>query len=140
MNIFKNVSEEKQKTELTTRVLNCISSHLSGRADCRGMIYRVAIYVRDDDSSTFRNWSEDSCLGSIFFDTIVRVYPDIHHRRDIDRRPVIQHVIIDHFYDELFAGAANGNQVQILRGKLVPGIYEYRPYSNNNRRRWFKIK
>lgn len=150
MNIFKNMSEEKQKAELTSKVLKCISDHLSGRQDCRGRIYRVAIYVRDDEQIVSKLWPTDykeidgdvkecGCSKSIFFDAPIRVCPDIYHRRDIDKHPVIQHVIMEHFYEELFAGSANGNQVQILRGKLVPGVYEYRPYNSNNRRRWVKV-
>ena len=120
--------------QCTESVLNAISTHLSKKKECRKMIYRVAIGVYDEEQSVCRLlWSDNNCSNCMFFDTKVQL------RSNSGRMtPAIQHIIIEHF-PELWAGAANGNQIQIYSNMLVSGIYEYRQSTTHKYRRWFKI-
>lgn len=127
---------EKKKIRLTEQVLSSISRHLSGRKDCRGRVYRVAIGVKDPMQAVSRNWPF-SADGSIFFDIDIKIRPS--RRSGKYRVPVIQHIMFDHFRDDVCAGCANGNQVQIYPNSLVPGIYEYRRSSTGKYRKWFRL-
>jgi hypothetical protein len=144
MDVISNINKEKERTDLTRKLLLCISDHLSTRKECRGKTYRVAIGVRDETQSicNIKNFIGDSKAAEnyIFFETPIQVFPNRYNRKDWDKRPVIQHIIYAHFWNELSPGAGSGCMVQIHCNKLIRGIYEYQPSLNNKRRRWVKIK
>ena len=75
-----NISDIQSRFRLTKKILQCISSHLSGREDCKGVTYIVEI----TDNSI-------SCKQPIY------VYPDRYHRKDIDKEHIIHHIIEHHF-------------------------------------------
>lgn len=127
---------EKKKIRLTEQVLLSISRHLSGRKECRGKIYRVAIGVKDPMQAVSRNWPF-SADDSIFFDIDIRIKPSRH--KGAHKIPVIQHIMFDHFREDVCTGCANGNQVQIYPNSLVPGIYEYRQSASGRYRKWFRL-
>lgn len=132
--LFDNTEYSLECINLTENILLSISHHLSGRSMCRGIVYRVAIGVFDNEQQICHmKWEDRDCTDCMFFDSVVQL------RSNSGRMiPVIQHIIIEHFYN-VWAGAANGNQVQIYPYKLVPGIYEYRKSSTGKYRRWFKV-
>lgn len=131
---------QNAKANKTVDVLRCISDHLSSRDICKGETYRVAIGVRDNKQSVSRYWPKDwDIKESIFFETTVQVFPNRYRRKSTDKSPVIQHVIVEHF-PEIWGGVANGCQVQIKRGQLVEGIYEYRASLNTKNRKWFRVE
>ena len=100
----------------TQQFLRCISDHLSGRKDCRGVEYEVTI---DSD---------------IRFIPSVHVYPSRYNRSKSSRTTVVSHVITYHF-PELFETKST-----IDTNKLIKGTYKYQLSVDKKSRRWIKIK
>lgn len=132
--LFNSTEYSLERIKLTEDILLSISHHLSGKSMCRGTVYRVAIGVFDNEQQICRmGWDDSECTNCMFFDSMIQL------RSNSGRMiPAIQHIIVEHFHN-VWAGAANGNQVQIYPYKLVPGIYEYRKSSTGKYRRWFKV-
>ena len=117
------------RSQITESFLRCISSHLASRADCRGVTYRVVI------SATTVNFSLN-----------IGVYIDKHHRKPCHKMPVVDHVILYHFADNLLTicdlsddMSDNSDTLHIQKGILVPGTYEYRCSIDRRRRRWERV-
>lgn len=117
--------EESKKSILTRDVLKSISYHLSSREDCKDVEYVVSIEP------------DDSGKDAIIVTPYITVFPDIHNRKESDRRGVAYHVIYNHF-SEIFSDSIS-KIVHVKRDTLVTGRYVYRKYKLTNRRRWVKI-
>ena len=116
---------EQSASERTESLLLCISSHLSSRKDCRKVTYRVTI-------------SKDG----IKFSPDVRVFPNIHRRKDVDKSPVLEHILMHHFLMDvcpLSGIVRNNDECLIKANSLIPGCYEYRSSIDGKRRKWFRI-
>ena len=113
-----NISDIQSRFRLTKKILQCISSHLSGREDCKGVTYIVEITE-----------NSISCKQPIY------VYPDRYHRKDIDKEHIIHH-IIEHHFPEL-AVSKQSCTYYIPEGVLFPATYFYTKL--NGRRHWGNI-
>lgn len=134
--LFDNTTHSEDCICRTNDILKSITQHLSGRQSCRGVVYRIAIGMYDMEQASCRDsWrSYHDCDDCIFFDTNTKL------RSNSGRMiPAIQHIMIEHFPD-VWAGIANGNQVQIHTMMLIPGIYEYRKSTTGKYRKWFKVR
>lgn len=137
MSDFTNSNCSAKSIENTENVLNSISQHLSKRKGCSGVVYRVAIGMRDSEQRVCAMWSGRDCSNSIFFDSNIELCS--HSGGKKHGVPAIQHVMYEHFHD-IFAGSANGNQAYYKHNTLVPGIYEYRVSTSGKYRKWIKVK
>lgn len=133
-------SNLRNSIECTKSVLTSIAKHLSKNKACRKQIYRVSIGVYDSIQNAcykfYHNHQQD-CTNFIFFDTDVKLISHLSTNQRV-KLPAIQHIILEHFFN-LYAGAANGNQVQIRTEMLIPGIYEYRLSASGKYRKWFRV-
>lgn len=114
---------EGKKGLLTKDILKCISYHLSSREDLKDVEYSVEIQAGE---------GKDRIVVSPY----ITVFPNIHHRKDSDRRGIAYHVIYHHFSD-IFEDASE-SIVNISKDSLVYGKYIYKKYKLTNRRRWIK--
>lgn len=112
------------RTQLTKNLLWCIAQHLSSRVECRGIAYKVNICTED-------------VPDSIKFYPDIQVYLDTHHRKQCHKLPVAEHVVRQHFCQDLLDTASKS--FQIYSDKVIPGIYEYQPSIDSKRRRWVRI-
>lgn len=92
----------------TAEFLRKISTRLASREDCRYTEFKVTI-------------SQDH----VSMKPLVYVFPDTHHRADIDKMSVLTFI----------------NQQYQKQQKLTSGTYKYEHTSSNKckRRRWIKI-
>lgn len=97
-------------SENTRRLLNLLSSHLSTRKGCSGTEYVLKI-------------SGDT----IEFSPNVYCFPDLHKRKQTDRMPILEHVLLQHMSDVL------RSQYDTI---FVDGIYWYKLSVDRSRRRW----
>lgn len=119
--IFNN-----EKSLLTKNVLKCISFHLSSRKDCKDIEYIITISKSCQDTDVIK------------MSPYITVFPDIHNRKNSDKRGVAYHVIFNHF-PEIFIDA-NFAIVRIQKHSLVYGTYIYKKFKFTNRRKWRKIE
>lgn len=129
------------QTQNTEYLLKTISDHLSGRKDCKGQIYRVALCVEDDKQlvTTIINKQSRDMTKRIVFTPDVKVFPNIHNRKPTDKINIIKHVLKEH-YRYMIDGVDNNGNYLIFDGFVVPGIYEYQISMNGKRRRWVRLK
>ncbi len=135
-----DVTYSAERINLTESILSSIATHLAQKKSCRRKTYRVAIGMYDAEQNVCRQMfysDKGSCYNFIFFDCDARIKEHSTYGRRFEE-PAIQHIIIKHFPD-VWAGAANGNQVQIKHWMLIPGIYEYRLSASGKYRKWFKV-
>lgn len=118
---------EGRKGLLTKQVLKSISDHLSSRVEYKDVEYSVTIHSSKDDSA----------YDEITVYPYITVFPNIHHRKECDRRGVAYHVIYFHF-PQLFENAVQ-SVVKIQKNTLSHGTYVYRKYPLTRYRRWVKI-
>ena len=131
----------KGNLNLTQQLLNSIAYHLSGRAECRGATYRLAVGMEDAEQETQMFLSDrDDVRKRIWFSPSIDVFPSIHERKPGSQIPVISHIILSHFRDEVFDSTDDFGNLLIREDSLVPGIYEYRPSEVRQRRRWVRVK
>lgn len=113
-------------SDLTKRVLKCISDHLSGRNDCKGVNYSVTIGTE---------YFEELM---IFEPVRIMVFPNRYRRHESDKVSVISHVIQEHF-PELYKGTNGMFNINADTSKLVKGVYVYESSVDNKRRRWVRV-
>lgn len=112
-------------TQLTMKVLLSISQHLSTRVQCKDVNYEVVIRP-----------------GSITFYPDVKVFPNVHRRKQVDKETILEHILKYHYNDELImsnglATDATGEYL-INCDQLIPGRYVYRSSIDGKRRKWFR--
>jgi len=118
---FDTSTYSKQQIELTESLLHSISDHLSGKGECRRQTYFVMI-------------------GRDFIHLKPRAKLLPHSsRRKSDIVDTLQHIIIEHFYDGVYAGLVDGFIVKIKPNCLVDGVYEYALSTSGKYRRWRKV-
>lgn len=133
--------EQVGSTKLTQKFLNQIAYHLSGRPECKGATYTLAIGMLDD-SLTYQIElnQEENIKCRVIFSPDISVFPNRHDRKPGSQIPVLSHILKTHFPETLRGCDSFGNLL-IREGKFVPGIYVYKPYSTqHSRRKWFKVK
>lgn len=112
-------------TQLTMSVLLSISQHLSTRTQCKDVNYEVTIRS-----------------GRISFYPDVKVFPNVHRRKQSDKETIIEHVLRYHYDNELVLPTGivtdTGGEYLINTDKLVPGHYVYRSSIDGKRRKWFR--
>lgn len=113
---------ERWKSELTLALLRCISSHLSGREDCREVEYQICI---TDDR--------------ILMNPQRVVFPSVYKRKESDKVTIVGHVVKDHF-PEHFDYIDNLHETHIRSNAFVKGHYVYKLSSNKKQRRWEKVR
>lgn len=117
-------------TKLTEMFLTTLSKHLSSRDSCKGVEYQVVISQCDEDTSV--------CYISI--QPNVHVFPNVHSRRPEDKLPVVDHIVLSHFYSELYGHADIKGNICVIRDNIVPGTYLYQLSADRRRRRWTRLK
>lgn len=128
------------KSNLTVDLLKCISDHLSGRKDCRRTEYTVYVGMSDDEHERQLTLAEVSDVSNkVFFYPKRSVFPDVHHRRKSDAVDIINHVIKEHFYDELY-DSEDFNSVCIKPNIIEPGVYRYILSFDGKKRQWIRVK
>lgn len=102
-----------------------ISQHLATRSQCRNVNYEVIIRP-----------------GSISFHPEVKVFPNVHRRKQSDKQTIVEHILRYHYYNDLVMeqGIATDSSGEYLinMNKLVPGKYVYRSSIDGKRRKWFR--
>lgn len=116
--------EDKRRTERTKDILNLISSHLSGRTDCRGVNYVLTI-------------NQDNNI--IQLEPNILVFPDVHRRKEIDKTSVVKHILVEHV-PYLFSEVDSKGNSLISSEWVIPGTYVYQSSYDNKRRKWVRIK
>ena len=129
------------KTRRTEKFLRTLSSHLSGRSECKHLPYRCVIGVEDPERKQIDILD---ILGRdinsyISFYPIVYVYKDRHARKSAQKSSVLDHVLKYHFADVINNKDIMGNTT-IHSGLLVPGIYEYQLSITGKRRKWIRVE
>lgn len=94
---------------ITAEFLNCISSRLAGRDDCKKTTYTVTINH-----------------NGVTMSPMVSVYPDRYHRKEGDKMNVVQFV---HHY----------KMTSATLDQFVFGTYQYQLSVDGKRRRWTRI-
>lgn len=108
-------------TKMTKKFLSSYSRFLAGRNSCRWLEYVVII------TST-----------KVTSEPPIMVFPDVHHRKDADRLPICDHLVFNHYYNDLYDGVDNKG-IRIKKDSLVEGTWKYQLQSNL-RRKWVRIK
>lgn len=128
----------------TYQLLHSISDHLSGRAECKQQEYVVCIGM--DYNSVPRQLRIDSLdyedvpKDRIFFHPDVRVFPNVHDRKQHQLEHIIDHVITRHFPDSVLKGLDDFGHVLIEPSSLTPGVYRYALSRDGRRRSWIQIR
>lgn len=106
---MNNSAIEYLQGDDTAKFLQKISTRLSSREDCKGVEYEVTISKEH-----------------ISMDPLIYVYPDTHHRAEIDKMSVLTYII---------------HTLPQEEQKLSAGTYryEYIDLYKRKRRRWTKI-
>lgn len=112
------------QTKFTTDLLAAFASHLSGRADCKGVPYKIHI---------------DAASGSIQCSPNIQVYPSRYHRKPEDKRYIVEHLLRHHFQGILDLFASKPGDIRVLPNMLVSGTYVYELSADRKRRRWSKV-
>lgn len=116
---------ELERLRNTKRFLTTISKHLSGRKDCRGVIYKVTIQPSYKDEE-------------MIITPEIKIFPDRYHRKPTDKTNVIAHVLFKHMPEILLT--SNGEMSKVYYTEtLIPGVYEYQMSFSGKQRRWVKI-
>lgn len=108
----------KYKGDLTILLLKYISDHLSGRDDCKGIEYRVAI-----------------THDKVIIEPQREVFPSIHKRKQTDKLNVISHVMKSHF-SEYFNYVDEMHETHVKSNAFVEGRYIYKLSADRKQRRW----
>ena len=98
--------------KITEQFLKSISQRLASREDCKDLTYTVSI--KD---------------AGIYMDPIIHVYPDCHHRKDVDKIDVLSFILFTKFPGLDWAERAD---------RFVKGTYKYGLIDNEKKRRWRK--
>lgn len=124
------------ESQRTQQFLNFIARRLSGREDCKQVEFRVGIGVRFPGS--FKLTSSQVLDNRYFYmEPHVNVYRDLHHRKDIDLRNVVDHVIDTYYHDLILGYDLYGNLI-VNTDKFVKGVYDYKLSVDGKRRKWIK--
>lgn len=100
------------RSECTQTLLKAISDRLSGRDDCKGIVYTVDISIRN----------------GVVMTPLIYVFPNRHRRAESDKLDVLSYV---HRY----------KLQNITLDQLEFGTYQYLPNSSNNsKRRWVRVQ
>lgn len=112
-------------TRLTIDMLLTISQHLATRPECKSINYEITIGG-----------------GKISFYPDVKVFPNVHRRKQSDKETIIEHVLRYHYDNELVLPEGvvtdTSGEYLINTDKLVPGHYVYRSSIDGKRRKWFR--
>lgn len=106
--------DPRLETENTQQLLYLISSHLSGRKECRGVEYIVEIHKHGQRSAYALKLTPD-----------IYIYPDRKTRKAGTAESVLQHIFMYHL---------NVKQVH-----LAAGTYKYMLSASGKCRKWTKI-
>jgi len=124
--LVTKLNDEKAST--TFDILQSIAKHISSREDCRHKEYTIVIET--DDLNGYANIKMTDPED-------IWVYKSRYHRKIWDKRPLLQHVILEHFRN-VFGLHANGNNVNLKPQYVVKGTYKYK-FNGSKYRRWFKV-
>lgn len=132
---------EAEKSKLTQKFLQCIAQHLSGRADCKGTTYRIAIGVWDSVllPPCISMFEEELGENRVLFSPNVMVFPDRYRRKETDKVSVVYHVAAAHF-DRMLLSYQEDGCTFIETSGLVKGVYEYQSSVDKKKRRWVRIE
>ena len=121
----------------TEQFLKCLSTHLSGRAECRGVSYICTIYTTTERRRQLdiRDILGDTSTCKIVFHPNIAVYPDIHKRHDSSKCSVVEHVLKYHF-PEIYKGVDIMGDYCVASNCFVPGVYMYELSVTGRHRRW----
>lgn len=127
---------ESERARNTHALLHEISSHLSGRPDCKSVEYIVKISYTPMDDDGQQNFLED-IRQFVSVSPQILICPDRYTRKEALKEPVEDHVIKRHMFDTLVCDLGN-NQYHVDVNKLQHGIYKY-TLSIHNRRKWVRL-
>ena len=116
-------------SKLTEDFLHCLSSHLSGRPDCRQVEYVVSI-SDDVDSGQYISMQPPG----------IQVFPSRYDRQPHSKLPVIEHILINHFYSSVYDHRSEDGAITVEGVAFVPGKYCYALSADRKRRRWRRVE
>ena len=111
-----------KQSKLTSNFLTSISNRLCTRSELKNTEYIV-----------------DIGDNYIHMDPVVYVFPDTHHRKETDKRLVLDYLINTIFTQLSCEYKIVNDCIRIQPDKLVTGKYIYKYYPHNNKRRWMKL-
>lgn len=118
MTICSNLSENSRNT---CKLLKCISSRLSSRADCKGLEYEVTIF-------------DDTSLSVV---PNVMIFPDTHRRRSCDMISITQYAILSCLSPVSIYRCSD--KVVLSKHCLVPGKYVFKLSADKLKRKWINM-
>ena len=131
------------EAKLTTQFLHSISSRLSGRTDCRGVEYVVGIGVDDGmipRQYTVQDLDNRSPENYIIMYPEIKVFPNNKTRKRNFMCSVIECVVKNKYYDELYHGVDEAGCMMIDTSKLVRGTYKYKTSFKGKYRKWIRVR
>lgn len=126
-----------KNSQRTQQFLRHLTRRLSGREDCKQVEFKIGIGVRFLESTKITAPKIDDSRY-IFFEPHINVYKDMYHRKDIDLRNIVDH-IIQKYYSELILGWDTLGNTLIDTSEFVQGVYKYQLSVTGNRRRWVRV-
>lgn len=118
---------ELNSVDNTTQLLKLISRKLSGRVDCKHVMFDLYI-----DSNTSNN-ADTLC---IHMNPTIYVYRDKHHRKDSDKYLILVYCLNQMHIPII---EMTGSRIVISGRYFIPGHYQYKPSWDNKYRHWFKF-
>lgn len=121
-------------TARTEKFLKLITEHLSSRKECRKVAYTCVIYASTQNilkSDVYDMYVSKSGY-CIMFHPNVKVYPNIHLRRDANRSTILEHIVRYHLPELLDCD-------KTCTDLLVPGVYQYQISVSGKRRKWVRV-
>lgn len=124
------------ESQRTQQFLQHVSRRLSGRIDCKKVEFRVGIGCRFPGADKI---TAPQILDSryIFFSPPINVYKDLHHRKELDLRNIVDHVIQE-YYDNLILGYDLLGNLIVDTSKFIIGVYDYQLSIDQKRRKWMR--
>jgi len=134
--------------DITKEFLIALSDRLSGRSDCKGVEYIVAISVSNVDMLDKYGLDTNSVLHGMnlpdkYLDNVVifhpyrLVYPNRYERKESNKLNVLE--LIAKRFDGLFNGLTDDGDLYVNSGYLSPGLYRYTLSVDRRRRKWERL-
>lgn len=124
-----------EKARATKLFLQCVSEHLSNKAEAKGLEYQIDIGI----SSDFNKDYEIEDYSAVIFSNVDEI--QINHRKQTNLfTHVINHVLCYHMPSLVNRYDPELKRITIWPGLIVPGSYKYVYSATKKSRRWVKIR
>lgn len=110
----------------TKQFLLSISKHCSNSVKLKYEEYYVVICKHDGRIPMYiEQLRTISPENTVRMYPHVEIFPDVHHRKQANKLSAVNHVILDHFHDEVFDHIDEHGNIVVKEDCLVPGTYKY---------------